>query len=169
MIWLTYAYRIFYNLSVGCNMKLLQPSVDAISGMGLSGDLGIIFNPLTDLRLSFVAQDFLSKMKWDTNTSESFIRVNRFGVAYHFRKMMLISGDVIRTGKEMKWAVASEIKLLNLLKLRSGWREKGWTLGTGLSLPILNQNIITVNYTIISDPFQVEMYHIFDFSFQMTS
>ena len=167
MLWLTYSMKFFRQLSIGANVKYLQSQLDGNHANGFGVDIGVMWKLIQNLSISFVAQDMGARLKWDTGKQESFNRIDKFGFGYKMFNLVVLSADVFRLDNKMKWTLGTEIKPLNLFKIRSGFNENKWTLGTGISLPLAHNKFLLINYALAADPFNVRASHELDFNLQL--
>ena len=83
----SYAKIINANLSVGGNLKILRQTIFQNSGNGFGTDLGMIFQPINNLRLGLMIQDATgTQIVWDTGSNPTFTRKTRLriGGSYGF-------------------------------------------------------------------------------------
>lgn len=152
---LSLARRISPQLSIGGNLKIVRQTVFQSSGNGMGIDLGIIFEPIENLRLGALLLDATgTQIKWrKTETSPTFTRKTtaRLGASYGIG---LASFGQLRLGVDLQSGIkdvqvtetnkkqgltmryGGEFWLFDILALRAGQNGRNFSAGTGFRLKI---------------------------------
>lgn len=162
MLWVTYSRRLTKQIALGLNAKFMQYQLSNSEAMGRGIDVGVMFNPVQDFRLSFVSQDISAKLKWDTGKIENFERIDRLGFSYKIISNILLSADLISINNKTNWTLGTEVRLWGIMKIRSGLQHNIWAFGTGLTFPLNNNDFVLINYTITTDALNMGIFQIID-------
>lgn len=166
-VWLTYSRKLFSPLSLGVNLKYLHQAIDGVGANGIGLDIGLLADVTSKIRFGMVIYDIGSSLKWKTNHTDYYEKMNRFGFSYQFNESLVLS--IALEGYEQdvqELSIGTEYTLLNALALRAGWQDKKISMGTGLDF---NYNGIdfTFNYAISSSRISNELSNLTEFCVSM--
>jgi len=153
----SYARISARKFSYGANIKMIRKGVGDNSAWGLGFDIGILFNPISNLLVGANLQDATTTLvAWDTQHKELITPTLKLGLAYPI-KMNLLSGKLLpaididtrfeNRGTTSQAAVGPisfdthvglEYAFLNAIALRLGSDVGHFTAGAGLRLPQLH-------------------------------
>lgn len=157
-----YAFRIHRTLSMGLNAKYLRRAVDLDgatvvegTGAGYGLDLGLLLNPVSDLKLGFLVQD-----AFDTEIESSdggrvivYPRNVRAAVAYTWHDRLTAAFDV-----DDRWHLGTEFHVANPLALRFGIEDDRhggesptWGAGFGLTLGPLRFDYARTDHPVLAE------------------
>lgn len=143
VLFLSYARRIFNNLSLGLNLKVINEKLDDSSANAFALDLGGLWK-LSGLRMGFSVQNIGTKLKDDT------LPMNlRLGGAYSLLKDKLLTALALNYSldKDFRAGVGLEYLLKEVLPLRIGY-EYGNDLA-GLSCGLgFKFKVYKIDYTV---------------------
>ena len=162
-VWLTYSRKIFSQLSLGINFKYLHQAIDGVGANGMGLDIGLLVELTSKIKLGMVVYDIGSSLKWKTDHTDNYEKLNRLGVSYQFNEAFLLSmaleGDEQRV---QELSIGTEYILLNALALRAGWQNKKFSVGTGLDFSY-NDIDFTFNYSIANNKISNELSNLSEF------
>ncbi|MDZ7262433.1 MAG: PorV/PorQ family protein, partial [candidate division KSB1 bacterium] len=181
--YLTYSRRKTDTFSYGGNIKLIRKGVGDNSAWGIGFDLGVLFNPVANLRVGANFQDMTSTLlAWNTDTGrkELILPTLKTGVAYPFTiNFPFGSGfgkvtpafDVDIRFENRRSAAQShlgrvsfdfhaglEFWYLNVLALRIGSADVGkFSAGAGIKLPQLNLDYAFMSHNELGDTHRISL------------
>ena len=153
---LSYAANLGKGVSVGATGRLVtrgfeldETSLGEGSGFGL--DCGILWNPITAMRLSLSTQDaFDTRIRYsDGHSAIAYRQALHAGASYRLRERVLLCGQV-----DDRWHAGLEVTALSGLALRAGlerYREnaEGTSFSTGLGLKV---GPLSLDYAFLQHP-----------------
>lgn len=166
-VWLTYSRKLFSPLSLGVNLKYLHQAIDGVGANGIGLDIGLLADVTSKIRFGMVIYDIGSSLKWKTNHTDYYEKMNRFGLSYQFNESLVLSMALEGYEQDVQeLSIGTEYTLLNALALRAGWQHKKFSMGTGLDF---NYNGIdfTFNYAIASSRISNELSNLTEFCVSM--
>jgi len=176
VLFLTYAKRVQRDLLIGGNVKLLNKTIGDNSAYGIGFDLGVLFNPWTNLRVGVNLRDFTSTLvAWDTGRRELIRPTLRTGLAYPIElpslKLRITPGVDFDTQFEGRRFASQghlgdmsfeshyglDVTFKNLLAFRLGSDVNRFTVGTGFHLPKLNIDYAFVGHSDLGDTHRLSL------------
>jgi hypothetical protein len=134
--WITTAYRLDADWSVGASFKVLTHWLDQDLGWGMGEDLGLTYRVSGYTRIGVSAQDLFSALRFQNSDSGDIPPAFRAGVSHLFYgPQVILSTDLVYSadlGFEpcggLEWRVRSGIAL------RGGWGRDSFRGGFGLTI-----------------------------------
>ncbi len=155
---LTYARRIFYNLSVGFNMDFLHQSLNNVNAGGWGLDAGLMYQVNRYTMVGLVLYDYHSHLKWATGHTDYFKKVGRLAFSYRLNSYSLMAFGIEGNNQ---LSAGSEVRLMKPLVLRMGWQDKFLSLGMGINFNLSNMEL-KFNYAVTNHRLTDQLSHIFD-------
>ncbi|MBL0176820.1 MAG: hypothetical protein IPP94_16420 [Ignavibacteria bacterium] len=138
---LNFGNRFSERFSAGFNVKFYYSGLyDGVTSAGFGLDLGALYIVTDRLTVSFVAQEILTKYKWDTGslygaergktTENPFARIFRAGGAYRVDVLegALVAAEAeLYDGKTVLARAGAEVQLVEQLALRAGVERIAFT------------------------------------------
>lgn len=135
----SYSNSLFNIVSIGANAKYLHHALATHSANGLGFDFGLKINFKDKILLGIVAQDYQSRLKWNTASKiEEKIPLNiRAGLALTpFSFPLTFVAEARKNEKQsLKFHGGLEYWLLNKAGLRAGYNDGEIAFGAGVRLP----------------------------------
>ncbi|MBN1348055.1 PorV/PorQ family protein [candidate division KSB1 bacterium] len=161
-IFLSYAFQLSSNFSIGASGKVLRHSLANNHATGFSVDVGARFQISPKLVLGVTAQDFNGKLKWDTQSElEEDIPLNiRAGAAISPLELPLtIALEAEKNSEqEIKFHAGAQFWILQKLGLRLGVNDGQLTFGGGINLPLSTLQL-QADYAYLNDVFEEGTIH----------
>jgi hypothetical protein len=166
--WLSYARRIGRRFSVGINLKLLNSRLDYAKSIGGGLDFSVMIKLFNGFKAGFTSRDLNTKVKWNTGASERIPNVNRFGISGKISKDLLVTADYVQNRHIETLILGTELRILDMIKIRTGMNQETWTFGSGIILPLTSKSFLMLNYAITTDKLIDNQYqHILDFNLKL--
>ena len=135
-LFLSHAFTLLPNLSVGGNVKYIKETIMRNSAAGVGADVGILYRWDDSLRIGASILNVIEPMMaWDTDSKEknAVERREKIGFAYNLAKDILLTSDVTIGKREMLTALGCEYTLFNIFALRAGTQTHSFSLGLGFN------------------------------------
>lgn len=183
--YVNFGTRFSDNLAVGFNAKFYYSGVyEGVTSSGFGLDIGVLYTVSPSLRVALVAQELLTKYKWDTSdlygaergnsTEDPFARIFRAGIGYTMPEDYgLASAEVeMIDGDQYLGRIGYEIPIAEYIDLRAGIEridlsdtgiDPRPTFGFSVSQPVANMQPI-VHYAFILEPVAPSPTHILSFA-----
>jgi len=155
---LTYARRIFYNLSAGINLDFLHQSLNNVNAGGWGLDLGLLYQINRVTKIGLVLYDYNTHLKWATGHTDYYKKIVRLAFSYQLNPNSLIA---IGIEEKNHLSASSEFRLMKPLVMRMGWQDKFLSLGMGFNFNFSNMEL-NFNYAITNHRLTDQLSHIFD-------
>ena len=179
-----FAIKFKEQLSVGLNFKFLVYHLYTdVTSSTVGLDVGILYNPITDLTLGFAARDITSKYKWDTSplfgtagstVVDDFPKLYTLGAAYMLPDSIgLISAEgELSTAKTFIARAGVEVPLIRELTVRAGidridLKDKGMGVRPAFGFTLRRDFdgwTPAVNYAFVLEPFAPSGIHMISLS-----
>jgi len=183
--YVNFGNRFTSNFAAGFNVKFYYSGLyDGVTSSGFGVDLGILYSITDNVNIALVAQEILTKYKWDTGdlygpergnaTENSFARIIRAGASYLLPDGFgIVAGDVEMFDGEVFLArFGAEIQPVEQLSLRAGVEridlsdeniDPRPTFGLSFHQP-LSGFLPIVNYAFILEPVAPSPTHVLSFA-----
>jgi len=182
---LNFGNRFSEKLSFGFNVKFYYSGLYTnVTSSGFGLDIGALYSLNENINISLVAQELLTKYKWDTSTlygpqrgnatEDPFARIFKLGVAYSLpASSLIVAGELeMYDGKTILGRIGGEVYAIERMALRAGIQRldisnKGISakpsFGISFSQP-LSQFMPVVNYAFILEPVTTSPTHVLSFA-----
>jgi hypothetical protein len=133
--------RFWGPYTLGFNLKPSFTSLDQSRGYGLSGDVGILFNPFANMDVTLRFEDILGIKYWDTGTMETIFPLFIGGMQYRFTRLRvgLETGSRIESNSIVQYHIGFEYKQQEQLYFRLGTSNSNqFTAGLGIHLSLID-------------------------------
>ena len=183
--YVNFGTRFSDNLAVGFNAKFYHSGLyEGITSSGFGVDVGILYQLSSSLRLAIVAQELLSKYKWDTSelygpqrgnsTEDPFARIFRAGVGYTLPEQYgIVSAEMEMIGGDSYLGrVGVEIPVVEQVVLRGGVERLDFsdlgiearpTFGFSVSQTLAQLHPV-IHYAFILEPVAPSPTHVLSFA-----
>ncbi|PLX31376.1 MAG: hypothetical protein C0600_05865 [Ignavibacteria bacterium] len=183
--YVNFGTRFSDNLAVGFNAKFYYSGVyEGITSSGFGLDIGVLYTVSPSLRIALVAQELLTKYKWDTSdlygaergnsTEDPFARIFRAGIGYTLPDEYGLAAVEVEMidGDQYLGRVGYEIPIAEYIDLRAGVERIDFsdagidprpTFGFSVSQPVANMQPI-IHYAFILEPVAPSPTHILSFA-----
>ncbi len=177
--------RFSDRLAVGFNAKFYYSGVyEGVTSSGFGVDVGALYTVSPSLRIALVAQELLTKYKWDTSdlygaergntTEDPFARIFRLGVGYTLpdaygiaaAEVEQIDGDVYMARVGLEMPVAEGIWLrggVERLDLSDAGIDPRPSFGFSVSQPVAQLQPV-IHYAFILEPVAPSPTHVLSFA-----
>jgi hypothetical protein len=177
--------RFSERFAIGFNAKFYYSGLyEGVTSSGFGVDVGVLYQFSQQLRLAVVAQELLSKYKWDTSelygpqrgksTEDPFARIFRAGIGYTLpSRQAAFSAEVEMIGGDSYLArVGAEAPLVEHVVLRAGVERLDLsglgidprpTFGFSVSQPIAQLEPV-IHYAFILEPIAPSPTHVLSFA-----
>ncbi len=137
-----YALRINPSFYVGANLGVIYEKLDTASSLALCGDLGSTWlTPVADSRVSFAVRNLGISNKTDERREKLPLSMDLDlykGLALGEQQLALEASLVKAVDEDMRIALSTELKLMQRLYLRAGYKfntdAESFSAGLGLEL-----------------------------------
>lgn len=137
-----YAHRINAYVYLGTNLSVIYQKLDTASSLALATDLGLsVLPPIRDSAVSFAVRNLGMANKTDTESADlpySFDLDLYKGIALGEQSLGLEASLIKSVDSPMHYALSAELKLLQSLYLRGGYKlnydSESFTAGLGIEL-----------------------------------
>lgn len=183
---LNFGNRFSDRFAAGFNVKFYYSGLyDGVTSAGFGIDLGLLYTVTQRLTISAVAQELMTKYKWDTSslygaesgktTDNPFSRIFRVGGAYRLDLMegaTIAAESELYDGKTVLARFGAEMQLVEQLFVRAGvehvaFEENGIdprpSIGVSFSQPLSGMRPI-ISYAFILEPVAPTPTHILSFA-----
>ena len=173
---MAFGMSVIRQLSIGVSAKILSDRLVHSSSSGFSADIGILLEPLNNLKLGFVLKDITGKVTWDIS-SESFVNfqtrrvdyyplVYHLGISYYFLDRYLISGTYKMSNDiESTWHIGAEARVWEALYIRAGADNGTPVFGFGTSYKLRNNMSTRLDYAFVTGRVREGSSHMFTWLF----
>ena len=162
---ITYANKIGGKLGLGASLKLIRQVIDDEDGNAYAGDIGAIYQATDKMTLGASVNNIGSEMKL---VEEGFPlpAEGRVGAAYKAFKNLLLSADVKSDAENVSAHIGSEIKVIEALALRAGFKTdtisdidtmSGLSAGIGINIANLMLDYAWVPYGDLGDTHRISL------------
>jgi hypothetical protein len=183
---LNFGTRFSDRLAAGFNAKFYYSGLyDGVTSAGFGLDVGILYTISSSLRIGLVAQELLTKYKWDTSdlygpergnaTEDPFARIYRVGLGYTLpRASGLAAADLEFIDDVVLARIGVEIPLVENIHLRGGVEridlsdagiEPRPTFGFSIMQPVAQLQPV-IHYAFILEPVAPTPSHVLSFVLQ---
>ena len=137
---ISYSKILRENLSAGLQIKGNYQKLTSIDGLGVGGDLGLFYRPLSSLSLGLKVENALPYfVRWSSGTNQWGYPSALFGVGYSYpiaKIDFLTAGtfEYLFYEKEYGYYLGLEAEWNNLLYMRAGVQSSGFRLGSGIEI-----------------------------------
>ena len=182
--YVNFGTRFSDRFAIGFNAKFYYAGLyKKVTSSGFGIDIGALYMLTDRLRIALVAQELLTKYKWDTSqlygaqrgnsTTDPFARIFRIGVGYDLPSDFgMVAGDVeFVSGGAILGRVGAEVPVAANISLRAGverldFSDKGIdprpSIGFSVSQPVA-QLMPTIHYAFIIEPVAPTSTHVLTF------
>lgn len=178
--------RFSDRFAVGFNAKFYYSGLyDGVTSSGFGVDVGLLYTLSPSLRIGLVAQELLTKYKWDTSelygaqngnsTEDPFARIYRLGVGYTLPDNYGIAAVDIEAIEDIFLArVGLEVPIVQNIWLRAGVERIDFSdagidprpsFGFSISQPIAQMQPV-IHYAFILEPVAPTPTHVLSFALQ---
>ncbi len=178
--------RFSDRLAAGFNAKFYYAGLyEGVTSSGFGLDIGILYTVSPSLRIGLVAQELLTKYKWDTSelygaqngnsTEDPFARIYRLGVGYTLPNESGIAAVDVEAVEDVYLArLGVEIPIVENIWLRGGVERIDFsdagidprpTFGFSISQPIAQMQPV-IHYAFILEPVAPTPTHVLSFALQ---
>jgi len=183
--YVNFGTRFSDKFAVGFNAKFYYSGLyEGITSSGFGVDVGILYQFSSHLRFAVVAQELLTKYKWDTSelygpqrgrsTEDPFSRIFRFGVGYSLPEQHGIASAEVEMidGDSYLGRIGIEVPLVEQVVLRGGVEridlsDRGIdprpTFGFSVTQPVAQFRPV-IHYAFILEPIAPSPTHVLSFA-----
>ncbi len=183
--YVNFGTRFSDKLAVGFNAKFYHSGLyEGVTSSGFGVDIGVLYQISSQLRFALVAQELLSKYKWDTSdlygpqlgnsTEDLFARIFRAGVGYSLPdKFGVVSAEMEMIGGDSYLGrVGVEIPVVEQIVLRGGVERLDFsdlgiearpTFGFSVSQTLAQLHPV-IHYAFILEPVAPSPTHVLSFA-----
>lgn len=183
--YVNFGTRFSDRLAVGFNAKFYYSGLyEGVTSSGFGVDVGILYQLSPTLRVALIAQELLSKYKWDTSdlygpqrgnaTEDPFARIYRAGIGYTLpREYGIVSAEVeMIDGDSYLGRVGVEVPVVKQITLRGGverldFSDRGIdprpTFGFSVTQPVAQLEPV-IHYAFILEPIAPSPTHVLSFA-----
>ncbi len=183
--YVNFGTRFSDKLAVGFNAKFYYSGLyEGITSSGFGVDVGILYQLSSSLRLAVVAQELLSKYKWDTSdlygpqrgnsTEDLFARIFRAGIGYSLpQNYGIVNAEVEMIGGDSYLGrIGIEVPVVEQITLRGGVERLDFsdlgiearpTFGFSVTQPFAQLDPV-IHYAFILEPVAPSPTHVLSFA-----